>query len=260
MNAVEVNGLSKVFKKAYDKTLKGVFLSSIRKEKKLEQHLALNDVNFSVKKGEAYAIIGKNGAGKSTLFKVISGVIFPDKGSIKLNGTIMPLIELSAGLSRDLSGLENIKLNCAIYGLNKEKINQILPDIIEFAELEDFIDTPVKFYSSGMKARLGFSIAVHIDTDIILIDEVLAVGDKDFKEKCYERILELKAKGKTIIIVSHSLRPLKKICDRALILHKGEVKAIGEINEMIAQYEKQNPKKKKKVKKKVVKEETLVKE
>ncbi|GAF64978.1 ABC transporter ATP-binding protein [Bacillus sp. TS-2] len=256
MNAVEVKNLSKVFKKAYDKTLKGLFLSIIRKDKRLEQFQALKNVNFTVKKGEAYAIIGKNGAGKSTLFKVISKVIFPDEGTVKLNGTIMPLIELSAGLSRDLTGKENIKLNCAIYGLKKEKIEEILPDIIEFAELEEFIDTPTKFYSSGMKARLGFSIAVHIDTDIILIDEVLAVGDKDFKEKCYNRILELKSKGKTIIIVSHSLKPLKKICDRALILQKGEVQAIGEINEMIAKYEAENPnKKKKKLKRKrIIKE------
>ncbi|WP_413378318.1 ABC transporter ATP-binding protein [Alkalihalobacillus sp. 1P02AB] len=236
MNAVEVHGVYKVFKKAYDKTMKGVFISNIKKEKKLEQYMALKDVSFSVKKGEAYAIIGKNGAGKSTLFKVISGVIFPDKGEIKLNGTIMPLIELSAGLSRDLSGRENIKLNCAIYGLNNKQIAEILPHIIEFAELEEFIDTPVKFYSSGMKARLGFSIAVHIETDIILIDEVLAVGDKEFREKCYERILKLKAKGKTIIIVSHQLKPLKKICDRAMVLKKGEVLRIGEINEMIDFY------------------------
>ncbi len=238
MNAIEVKDVFKIFKKPYDKTLKGKLLSIFRKEKLNEEYVALNNVSFSIKKGEAYAIIGKNGAGKSTLFKVISGVIFPDKGQIKLGGTIMPLIELSAGLSRDLSGQENIKLNCAIYGLKKDKINTLLPYIVKFAELEEYIHMPVKFYSSGMKARLGFSIAVHIETDIILVDEVLAVGDKDFKEKCYEKMLELKKQGKTIIIVSHQLKPLKKICDKAIILKKGEVHAVGGIKEMIAQYEK----------------------
>ncbi|WP_368503222.1 ABC transporter ATP-binding protein [Alkalihalophilus sp. As8PL] len=238
MNAIEVKNVNKLFKKPYDKTLKGRLISMMRKEKINEQYQALDDVTFSVEKGEGYAIIGKNGAGKSTLFKVISGVIYPDKGSVELNGTIMPLIELSAGLSRDLSGIENIKLNCAIYGLKKDKIEEILPKIVEFAELEDYIDVPIKFYSSGMKARLGFSIAVHIETDIILVDEVLAVGDKDFKEKCYNKMIELKKEGKTIVIVSHSLRPLKKICDRALVLKRGKVQAIGEINEMISMYEK----------------------
>ncbi|KMK77401.1 ABC transporter ATP-binding protein [Alkalihalobacillus pseudalcaliphilus] len=238
MNAVEVKNVSKVFKKPYDKTLKGRFLSILRRESLDEKFQALNDVSFTVPKGEGFAIIGKNGAGKSTLFKVISKVVFPDQGNIQLNGTLMPLIELSAGLSRDLSGYENIKLNCAIYGLKKDKIEELLPEIVKFAELEEFIDTPVKFYSSGMKARLGFSIAVHIETDIILIDEVLAVGDKDFREKCYEKLIDLKKQGKTIIIVSHSLTPLKKICERAMVLKRGEVQAIGEINEMIDYYNK----------------------
>src|SRR5690606_26995754 len=141
---------------------------------------------------EAFAIIGDNGAGKSTLFKILSGIIEKDKGVVQINGKIAPLIELSAGLSRDLSGRENIRLNCAIFGLNREQIEKVYPKIVEFAELEEFIDTPVKFYSSGMKARLGFSIAVHIDAEIILIDEVLAVGDKDFKKKCYAKLEELK--------------------------------------------------------------------
>ncbi|MFS8580823.1 MAG: ABC transporter ATP-binding protein, partial [Novibacillus thermophilus] len=158
-------------------------------------------------------------------------------GVVQINGKIAPLIELSAGLSRDLSGRENIRLNCAIFGLNREQIEKVYPKIVEFAELEEFIDTPVKFYSSGMKARLGFSIAVHIDAEIILIDEVLAVGDKDFKKKCYAKLEELKKEGKTIVIISHSLKPLQKICDRGLILKKGKVTAIGDIHEMINLYE-----------------------
>lgn len=237
MYAIEVKHLSKRFRKYYDKTLKGFFISLAKKEKLYEQFYALDDVSFAVKKSEAFAIIGKNGAGKSTLFKILSGIIDKDQGDIHIEGKIAPLIELSAGLSRDLSGKENIRLNCAIFGLNREQIEEVYPKIVEFAELEEFIDMPVKFYSSGMKARLGFSIAVHIDAEIILIDEVLAVGDKDFRKKCYAKLEELKKEGKTIVIISHSLKPLKKICDRGLILHKGKVVATGDVHAVIEQYE-----------------------
>lgn len=237
MNAIEVNHLSKRFRKYYDKTLKGYFISLAKREKRYEQFHALHDVSFAVKKAEAFAIIGDNGAGKSTLFKILSGIIDKDHGDVTVNGKIAPLIELSAGLSRDLSGKENIRLNCAIFGLNREQIETVYPKIVDFAELKEFIDMPVKFYSSGMKARLGFSIAVHIDAEIILIDEVLAVGDKDFKKKCYAKMRELKREGKTIVIISHSLKPLKDICDRALILKKGKVIAIGDVHTMIKQYQ-----------------------
>lgn len=237
MNAIEVNNLSKQFRKYYDKTLKGFFISLAKREKLYEQFYALDNVSFAVKEAEAFAIIGDNGAGKSTLFKILSGIISEDQGDIRINGKIAPLIELSAGLSRDLSGKENIRLNCAIFGLNREQIEAVYPKIVAFAELEEFIDMPVKFYSSGMKARLGFSIAVHIDAEIILIDEVLAVGDKDFRRKCYAKMQELKQEGKTIVIISHSLKPLKNICDRALILNKGKVVATGDIHTIIDQYE-----------------------
>ncbi|GGE09756.1 ABC transporter ATP-binding protein [Marinithermofilum abyssi] len=247
MEAIVVNNLTKHFRKAYDKTLKGYFISLIKREKRYKEFTALNDVSFSIKKGESFAIIGKNGAGKSTLFKTLSGIIYPDSGDIQINGKVAPLIELGAGLSRDLTGAENIRLNCAIFGLDKERIEEVYPKIVEFSELEEFIHTPVKFYSSGMKARLGFSIAIHIDADIILIDEVLAVGDKDFKKKCYAKMEELRDSGKTLVIVSHSLKPLRKICDRALILERGKVVEIGEINEMIDKY--QDEKKEKKAKK-----------
>ncbi|WP_054951215.1 ABC transporter ATP-binding protein [Numidum massiliense] len=237
MDAIAVKHLTKHFRKKYDKTLKGYFISLAKREKRYEQYTALNDVSFTVKKSEAFAIIGDNGAGKSTLFKVLSGIIHQDSGEIEINGKVAPLIELGAGLHRELSGMENIRLNCAIFGLNKEQIEEVIPHIIAFSELEEFIETPVKFYSSGMKARLGFSIAVHIDADIVLIDEVLAVGDKAFKKKCNKKMKELKAEGKTLVIVSHSLKPLRKLCDRALILHKGEVVNIGEVNAIIDNYE-----------------------
>lgn len=237
MNAIEVHNLSKKFRKYYDKTLKGYFISLAKREKLYEEFHALDDVSFTVKKAESFAIIGKNGAGKSTLFKVLSGIIDKDGGRMRVNGRIAPLIELSAGLSRDLSGEENIRLNCAIFGLNREQIERLYPQIVAFAELEEFIDMPVKFYSSGMKARLGFSIAIHIDAEIILIDEVLAVGDKDFREKCYAKLHELKEEGKTIVIISHNLNPLKTLCDRALILQKGKVVATGDVHEMIEAYQ-----------------------
>lgn len=248
MEAIVVKNLTKHFRKAYDKTLKGFLISFAKNEKRYEEFVALNDVSFTIQKGESYAIIGKNGAGKSTLFKVLSGIISPDNGSVQINGKVAPLIELGAGLSRDLTGRENIRLNCAIFGLSRERIQEVYPKIVEFSELDEFINTPVKFYSSGMKARLGFSIAIHIDADIILIDEVLAVGDKDFKKKCYAKMGELREEGKTLVIVSHSLKPLRKICDRALILEKGRVINTGSINDMLDQYEQEKPKKKKKPK------------
>ncbi|OYD07532.1 ABC transporter ATP-binding protein [Paludifilum halophilum] len=248
MEAIVVKNLTKHFRKAYDKTLKGFFISLAKKEKRYKEFTALDDVSFSVQQGESYAIIGKNGAGKSTLFKVLSGIIAPDTGSIQINGKVAPLIELGAGLSRDLTGSENIRLNCAIFGLNKGRIKEVYDDIVAFSELEEFIHTPVKFYSSGMKARLGFSIAIHIDADIILIDEVLAVGDKDFKKKCYAKMEELRDAGKTLVVVSHSLKPLRKICDRALILDQGRVADVGEIGAMLDQYENEKKPKKKKQK------------
>ncbi|MFC4075603.1 ABC transporter ATP-binding protein [Salinithrix halophila] len=246
MDAIVVNNLTKHFRKAYDKTLKGFFISMAKREKRYQEFVALNNVSFSVKKGESYAIIGKNGAGKSTLFKVLSGIIAPDSGEVQINGKVAPLIELGAGLSRDLTGAENIRLNCAIFGLSKERINEVYDSIVEFSELEEFINTPVKFYSSGMKSRLGFSIAIHVDADIILIDEVLAVGDKDFKKKCYAKMEELRTDGKTLVVVSHSLKPLRKICDRALLLEKGQVTDTGDIDEILDKYESEKPKKKKK--------------
>lgn len=238
MNAITVNNITKHFKKPYDKTLKGFFISLFKREKLYKEFTALNDVSFSVKKSEVFGIIGKNGAGKSTLFKVLSGIIYPDKGTIEVNGKLAPLIELSAGLSRDLTGEENIRLNCAIFGLKKNKIEEVIPKIIEFSEIEEFIKTPIKFYSSGMKARLGFSIAIHMDAEIILVDEVLAVGDKDFKKKCYAKIAELKEEGKTIVIVSHNLNAIKKICDRAMIMKKGKVIEIGKTADIIKTYDK----------------------
>ncbi|MDR6225881.1 ABC transporter ATP-binding protein [Desmospora profundinema] len=243
MDAIVVENLTKHFRKAYDKTLKGFILSIVKGEKRYQEFTALNDVSFTVKQGESYAIIGKNGAGKSTLFKVLSGIISPDAGRVRMNGKVAPLIELGAGLARDLTGAENIRLNCAIFGLDKKRIEEVYPQIVAFSELEEFIDTPVKFYSSGMKARLGFSIAVHIDADIILIDEVLAVGDKDFKKKCYAKMREIQDSGKTLVVVSHSLKPLKKICNRALILERGRVMDVGDIHEMIDKYQSEKKKK-----------------
>lgn len=237
MYSIVVKNVSKSFRKPKERTLKRNILAKFKGEKTYSEFTTLQDVSFSVHKGESFGILGKNGAGKSTLFKILSGIIYPNSGEIQVNGKIVPLIELGAGLHGDLSGRENIRLNCSIFGLNNQEIEQIMPQIIEFSELQDFMRTPVKHYSSGMKARLGFSIAVHIDADIILIDEVLSVGDKDFKEKCNVKMESLKKAGKTLLIVSHSTHSLKKICDRGLILDKGQVVAMGEINEVLAKYE-----------------------
>lgn len=236
MYSIVVKNVSKSFRKPKERTLKRNILAKFKGEKTYNEFTTLQDVSFSVHQGESFGILGKNGAGKSTLFKILSGIIYPNSGEIQINGKIVPLIELGAGLHGDLSGRENIRLNCSIFGLNNQEIEQIMPQIIEFSELQDFMRTPVKHYSSGMKARLGFSIAVHIDADIILIDEVLSVGDKDFKEKCNVKMESLKREGKTLLIVSHSTHSLKKICDRGLILDKGQVVAMGDINEVLAKY------------------------
>lgn len=183
---------------------------------------ALKDVSFSVEEGESFGIIGKNGAGKSTLLQVMTGIYAPDEGTAVARGRI-GLLQIGTGFHPELSGRDNIYLNGAILGLKKKEVDKQFDDIVAFAELERFIETPIKNYSSGMVARLGFAIAINVQPDILLIDEVLSVGDVGFKNKCMEKIKELKAKGKTIIFVSHSMDEIKKICEKAICLHQGRV-------------------------------------
>ena len=199
---------------------------------------ALKDVSFEVKKGETVGIIGPNGAGKSTILKLIAGVTKPTRGKITINGRVSPLIELGAGFHPDLTGRENIYLSGAILGLAKKEIDKKFKEIVDFAELWDFIDQPVKHYSSGMYMRLGFSIAVSIQPEILLIDEILAVGDTAFQEKCLDKMRDFQARGVTIIFVSHSLETVKNFCQRAILLKNGEVKREGKTGAVIADYEK----------------------
>jgi lipopolysaccharide transport system ATP-binding protein len=197
---------------------------------------ALKDVSFEIKKGETVGIVGLNGSGKSTLLKLLAQVTEPTQGEIYINGRITALIELGAGFHPELTGRENIYLSGAILGLSKKQVDAKFEEIVDFAELSDFIDTPVKHYSSGMYIRLGFSVAVSIDPEILLVDEVLAVGDAAFRKRCFERIEAFINAGKTLIIVTHSLEEVKKLAHRAVLIDRGFVKASGSPEEVIARY------------------------
>jgi ABC-type polysaccharide/polyol phosphate transport system ATPase subunit len=197
---------------------------------------ALQDVSFSVERGEAFGIIGANGAGKSTILKLLTGIMRPSKGSIRVSGRVSALIEVSAGFHQDLTGRENIYLNGAILGMTREEICKRFDQIVEFSGLEEFIDTPVKRYSSGMYARLGFSVAAHVDPDVLLVDEVLSVGDYIFQRKCVEHMNSVISSGATVIFVSHNLRAVANLCRRSLLLEKGQVQMIGPTAEIIRNY------------------------
>ncbi len=193
------------------------------KDRRKKQFLALNNVSFKIKKGESFGIMGPNGAGKSTTLGLIAGVLKPDKGNVITNGRIAPLLELGAGFHPELTGRENIMLNAIILGMTKKEAENKIEAIIEFSELLDFIEQPIRTYSSGMLARLGFSVAVHIEPEILLIDEILAVGDVNFQKKCLFKMLEFKNRGVTIILVSHNIGQVKEICDRIATIEQGKI-------------------------------------
>ena len=203
---------------------------------KKEKREVLKDINLKIKKGEAVALIGVNGSGKSTLLKLMTKIIYPNKGKITTNGKLTSLLELGAGFHPDFSGRENIYFNASIFGLTKKQIDDRLEKIIEFSELKDYIDNPVRTYSSGMYMRLAFSVAINVDADILLVDEILSVGDQHFQEKCLKKMQELKEEGKTMVFVTHSLNSARMLCDRAIWLHKGSIKLDGNINEVIDKY------------------------
>jgi ABC-type polysaccharide/polyol phosphate transport system ATPase subunit len=210
-------------------------LLSLRRRK--EDFWALKDVSFDVHRAEALGIIGHNGAGKSTILKLLSRITTPTNGEIMINGRLSALIEVGSGFHPELTGRENVYLNGSILGMMRREITKKLDSIVEFAELRQFIDTPVKRYSSGMYVRLGFSIAAHLDPDILLLDEVLAVGDASFQRKCIDRITELKKNGTTIVFISHDLRAVEQLCDRVILLKKGQIEADGDPAETIALYQ-----------------------
>ncbi|MBS5785599.1 MAG: ABC transporter ATP-binding protein [Clostridium sp.] len=206
------------------------------KRNRKEVREVLKGINLNIKKGEAVALIGVNGSGKSTLLKLMTKIIYPNKGKILINGKLTSLLELGAGFHPDFSGRENIYFNASIFGLTKKQIDARLEQIIEFSELRDYIDNPVRTYSSGMFMRLAFAVAINVDADILLVDEILSVGDQHFQEKCIKKMKQLKAEGKTMVFVTHSLDSAKELCDRAVWLNKGVIKLDGNTNEVIEQY------------------------
>lgn len=238
---IKVEGLSLRYRliKERPKTLQE-YVIRLLKGKRLEHEgfWALRNVSLEVKKGETLGIIGPNGAGKSTLLKVISGVLRPSEGTVTVNGKIAPLIELGAGFDMELTGAENIYLNASILGLSRKEINGKFASIVDFSELGDFIHSPLKSYSSGMVARLGFSIATEVEPDILIIDEILAVGDERFRRKCDERIKRFKERGTTILFVSHSMNEVKRLCDSALWLDHGVPRMYGDPESVTKEYQK----------------------
>ncbi len=234
--AIEVKNVTKSFKIYYDKasTLKEHML--FWKRNKSELFTALKDINLTINKGETVGLIGVNGSGKSTLLKLMTKIIYPTKGQIITHGKLTSLLELGAGFHQDFTGRENIYFNASIFGLTKAEINKRIDEIIEFSELGEFIDNPVRTYSSGMYMRLAFSIAINVDAEILLIDEILAVGDQHFQEKCFKKLEELKNSDKTIVIVSHDLGQIEKLCTRAIWINNGVVAMDDVPSKVIPEY------------------------
>ena len=237
--AIKITHVSKDFKLYYDKanTLKEKLLFFSKKNRSKNDVLhVLKNINLTINKGESVALIGTNGSGKSTLLKLMTKIIYPNKGTISTNGKLTSLLELGAGFHDDFTGRENIYFNASIFGLTRSEIDAKIDEIIEFSELGEFIDNPVRTYSSGMYMRLAFSVAINVQAEILLIDEILAVGDQHFQEKCFAKLKELKKSGKTIVIVTHSMDQVKQFCDRSVWLYKGEIKMDGKTSDVLEEY------------------------
>ena len=234
--AIKIKNLYKDFKLNSDKprTLKEKLIWS--KNNKVEKLTILKNINLEIKKGETVALIGTNGSGKSTHLKLMTRIIYPTKGTIETRGKLTSLLELGAGFHPDFTGRENIYFNAAIFGLTKQEIERRLDEIIEFSELGDFIDNPVRTYSSGMYMRLAFSIAINVDAEILLIDEILAVGDQHFQDKCFKKLTELKESDKTIVIVTHNLGQVEQLCNRAIWIKDGSIEMDSKPSEVVKKY------------------------
>ncbi|MCD7999270.1 MAG: ABC transporter ATP-binding protein [Clostridiales bacterium] len=235
---IDVENVTMRFTMVNDKimSLKEYFVAIAKHRLKYEQFTVLDEISFHVNKGEVVGIIGKNGAGKSTLLKIISGVLKPTSGSVITNGNIVPMLELGSGFDMELSGRENIFLNGAILGYNEAFLNKKYSEIVAFSELEDFIEMPIRNYSSGMLMRLAFSIATVVEPEILIVDEILAVGDEGFQNKSKARMVELMSGGTTVLFVSHSIDQIEEICDRVIWLENHKIKAIGNANDICTKY------------------------
>lgn len=238
MTTIKVNDVSIMFKITKDRirSLKEYLVAFLKHEVKYEKFWALQDVSFEVQKGEVLGIIGRNGTGKSTLLKIISGILKPTAGSVTVHGNIVPMLELGSGFDYDLTGRENIFLNGAILGYSKEFLMEKYDEIVEFSELGRFIEIPIRNYSSGMLARLGFSIATVVNPEILIVDEVLAVGDENFQAKSKARMMELMSGGTTVLFVSHNLPQIREMCNRVVWLEGGHVKMVGTAEEVCNAY------------------------
>ncbi len=239
--AIAVRNVSKSFRIPHEKitTLRGMAISAFKKNT-YEEFFALDDVSFDVKKGEFFGIIGRNGSGKSTLLKILADIYTPDKGSVEVNGKISPFLELGIGFNPELSGCDNIYLNATVLGLTKKEIDAKFDDIVKFSGLERFIDQKLKNYSSGMQVRLAFSVSIHANRDILLMDEVLAVGDNNFQKKCINIFKNYRAHNKTVVLVTHDISTVRKYCDRALLLHNGKVLEVGDVDKVCDAYIEKN--------------------
>jgi ABC-type polysaccharide/polyol phosphate transport system ATPase subunit len=242
MTAIEASNVTKIYRRYGQRrrfaTLKSALLSGslIRDLRPEETFAALQDVTFTVAAGRTFGIIGRNGSGKSTMLKLVAGITRPTRGTVRVDGRISALIELGAGFHPEISGRENVFINGIMLGLSKREIARRFEEIVEFAELQDFIDAPVKTYSSGMYMRLGFAVAIHVDPDVLLVDEVLAVGDEAFTHKCLDKFAEFRRRGKTILLVTHSLGLVERFCDEALWLDGGHVRAVGDPRRVVGAY------------------------
>ncbi len=216
--------------------LKEYFIKLIKRQLMFQEFLAVKNATFQIRKGEAWALVGTNGSGKSTLLKAISGILKPYKGKITVKGVVSPLIELGAGFDMSLTARENIYLNGTVLGHSKKFLDQHFDEIVEFSELEEFLDSPLKNFSSGMRARLGFAIATLVNPDILIVDEILAVGDFKFQQKCLQRMDEMLSGGTTLLYVSHNIESVRKLCDHAVWINRGDIMKIGEVNEVCDAY------------------------
>ena len=239
-NMIEVEHVTMKFRMSDEplNSLKEVFTTAVKGNLRFNEFLALDDVSFNLEKGKTLGLIGKNGAGKSTTLKLISGILKPTQGIIRTHGNIVPMLELGAGFDLELTGKENIYLNGAILGYSKEYLESKYDEIVDFAEIRDFIDMPIRNYSSGMMARLAFSIASVVQPEILIVDEILAVGDVAFQEKSFNRMKELMSGGATVLFVSHDLEKIEEMCDKVIWLNKGKVVMFGDTDEVCAAYKK----------------------